>query len=102
MQAWTGEESTGDALLSTLQRLPHAEWVVTTLGSRGSVFLQRAEQQASSEPQKLDDVLGALWERVTSGERSSTSGGAACTAPDGTEIRYHKILLEWRPTWEFV
>ena len=32
----------GDALVSTLQRLPSAKWVFTTLGVRGAVLLQRA------------------------------------------------------------
>ena len=32
----------GDALVSTLHRLPSAEWVFTTLGLRGAVLLQRA------------------------------------------------------------
>ena len=88
-QAWTGEETTGDALLSTLQRLPHAEWVVTTLGSRGSVFLQRGEgSSASAEPQRIDDVLEELWDSAQSSADSSASEHPACTTPDGTPIRY--------------
>lgn len=37
-----------DALLSTLQRLAHAEWVVTMLGSCGAVLLQRTKQLDSA------------------------------------------------------
>jgi hypothetical protein len=92
-QAWTGEESIGDALLSTLQRLPRAEWVATTLGSRGSVFLQRAEQlgggqPTGGQPQNIDKVLGELWE-TTESNRSSPSAELACTTPDGVQIRWH-------------
>ncbi len=95
MQAWTGEETTGDALLSTLQRLPHAEWVVTTLGSRGCVFLQRSGgSSARAEPERIDDVLGKLWERAQSSAESAMSQDPACTTPDGTPIRYcHFVML---------
>jgi len=41
MQALTGEETLGDALVGILQRLPLAKWTFTTLGSRGAVMLQR-------------------------------------------------------------
>ena len=100
MQAWTGEEAIGDALLSTLRRLPHAEWVVTTLGSRGSVLLQRAERQsAPAEPQRVDDMLDRLWEQARSAAGGSASQDAACTTPDGTPIRYadHVTCRDWPP-----
>lgn len=93
-QAWTGEEATGDALLSTLQRLPRAGWVVTTLGARGSVFLQRAQQQqppavGEAQPQKICDVLAELWESAESGKELESSAAAepACTTPNGMQIR---------------
>lgn len=48
VQAWTGEESLGDALVGTLQRLPKASWVFTTLGARGAVLVQRVPEQEAS------------------------------------------------------
>jgi hypothetical protein len=40
-QEWTGEELLADALLSVSHRLPRAQFVITTLGSKGSVMLVR-------------------------------------------------------------
>ncbi|KAG2424569.1 hypothetical protein HXX76_014449 [Chlamydomonas incerta] len=40
-QDWTGEANLADAVLATAERLPAARWVITTLGSRGSVLLER-------------------------------------------------------------
>ena len=68
LQAWTGESNTADALLSMLQRLPHAEWVVTTLGSRGSAFMQRAEMPADTKPQKVQQLMTASGQRQSPGE----------------------------------
>ena len=71
-----------------LQRLPHAEWVVTTLGSRGAAFMQRAEVPAGTEQQKVEQVLDSLWAEAGSGGGTASSADApACTTPDGTDIR---------------
>ncbi|EIE21663.1 PfkB-type carbohydrate kinase, partial [Coccomyxa subellipsoidea C-169] len=59
-QAWTGEAGLGDALLSTFYCLPHIRWMVTTLGSKGSVFLERAnvlQDEDATRTAKLEDVL---------------------------------------------
>ncbi|KAG2448408.1 hypothetical protein HYH02_006300 [Chlamydomonas schloesseri] len=40
-QDWTGEANLADAVLATAERLPAARWVVTTMGTRGSVLLER-------------------------------------------------------------
>lgn len=37
----TGKEYLGDALISLMSRFPCAERIVTTLGTRGSVALER-------------------------------------------------------------
>ncbi|KAA6416772.1 MAG: carbohydrate kinase [Trebouxia sp. A1-2] len=47
-QQWTGEASLGDALHTTLQRLPNVKWMVTTLGKKGSVLLERCPDQAAT------------------------------------------------------
>ena len=71
-----------------LQRLPHAEWVVTTLGARGSAFMQRAEMHAGAEQQKAEQLMDSLWAKAESGVGTESSGDAlACTTPDGVQIR---------------
>lgn len=40
-QEMTGKEYLGDALVSLMSRFPCAERIVTTLGARGSITLER-------------------------------------------------------------
>lgn len=47
---WTGHTELADALIATLERLPRAQLLVTTLGAQGSVALQRC----SPDKQRLD------------------------------------------------
>lgn len=90
LQAWTGEASLGDALLSTFQRLPHIRWMATTLGSRGSVFLGQAEalQNGDSIPTiRLDDVLDQLSEQMRESKADLHDEPPACTTASGVDIR---------------
>jgi len=89
VQAWTGEESVGDSVLSAFQRLPHVKWMVTTLGSKGSVFLERADASASCNSfptAKIDDVLNHLSEQIKRSTGTSSDDAPACTAANGVEI----------------
>lgn len=89
VQAWTGEESVGDSVLSAFQRLPHVKWMVTTLGSKGSVFLERADASAicdSIPTAKLDDVLNHLSEQMKTSTGTSSNEAPACTAANGVEV----------------
>jgi hypothetical protein len=89
-QAWTGEQSLGDALLSTFQRLPHIKWLITTLGAQGAVFLQRPEvaaQSAAMPAARLDDLLESLGSRLKVSEEPGDSSSPACTAANGEQIR---------------
>ena len=91
MQQWTGEASLGDALHTTLQRLPNVKWVVTTLGKKGSVLLERCPGQAGQAEAVLNELLGTLLEEVT-GSRSSSNGDGCscslgCTSKNKTRIR---------------
>lgn len=47
-QECTGEASLADALIGLMGILPNAEWLLTTLGKRGSVLLQRPSQTNDS------------------------------------------------------
>jgi sugar/nucleoside kinase (ribokinase family) len=53
-QDWTGESDLSDALIATAHRLPQAKFIITTLGKRGAVLLERGSAGAAAE------VLG-LW-----------------------------------------
>lgn len=44
----TGEACLADALISLMGILPNAQWLLTTLGKRGSVLLQRPSQTNDS------------------------------------------------------
>lgn len=48
LQECTGELDLADALISLLGLLPKAEWMLTTLGTRGSVLLQRHAQDVEA------------------------------------------------------
>ncbi len=41
LQECTGEACIGDALIKLMGALPRAQWILTTLGKRGSVLVQR-------------------------------------------------------------
>lgn len=52
---WTGENSTGTAVMSMLERLPRVQWIVTTMGKTGSVLLERMKEfQDLKAPQGSD------------------------------------------------
>ena len=81
-----------------LPHLPHAQWVVTTLGSRGAVLLQRQlageGYDVSGKAAVLDEVINQLMQQA----KSSTHGGnsqaeAACTSANGIAIGYEPMLL---------
>lgn len=51
-----GEASMADAVLATFERLPRARFMVTTMGTRGALLLERPAQApagASSSAQSL-------------------------------------------------
>ena len=49
MQECTGEACMSDALISLMGALPRAQWILTTLGKRGSVLLQRQSDRRSNK-----------------------------------------------------
>jgi sugar/nucleoside kinase (ribokinase family) len=53
-RAWTGEETQGDAMLMALMRLPRARWLVTTMGKRGSVLVERCQDGSGTESHRYD------------------------------------------------
>jgi hypothetical protein len=65
--AWTGEEEClGDALVTTFSRLPdNVKWMVTTLGKRGAVVLERNDRSGNNSTGSgsciADDLIHDLF-----------------------------------------
>ena len=99
-QGWTGEQCLGDALLVTLSRLPHARWLITTLGSRGSVLLERPQPgeetsavaaaaeagDEAAEPLVLEDLVSRLFDRAAAYADAGGQGVPACVSSSGIAI----------------
>lgn len=83
---WTGESRVGDAVAATFARLPGAKWVVTTLGARGSVLLERpgGEAAARTEPAGAEDLLQQLFAQAERGGDAATA--PACVSASGVEV----------------
>lgn len=104
MQQWTGEATLGDALLTSLARLPKAKFLITTLGKKGSVLIARSDRQEAAQGTAqetaqeavLEDLLDNMLKKVASsspagngsGDRNGDGGSKlGCTARDGTHIK---------------
>lgn len=89
-QDWTGEEGLADALQAMLPLLPHVKWLISTLGSRGSVLLA---QQAPSDDQapeaSLPEVMDDLLSQANSREKQ-TGNEPACTSASGVAVGWVK------------
>ncbi|KAK9811624.1 hypothetical protein WJX72_007184 [[Myrmecia] bisecta] len=88
---WTGEACLGDALVSSLQRLPRVRWLVATLGKRGSVLIQRchpSECDSESKGVVLEGLVAQLF-----GELGGGAGApGSATAPGGAVVRASRVL----------
>lgn len=94
-QQWTGEASLGDALHTTLQRLPKVKLMVTTLGKKGSILLERCSDQPGQTEAVLHELLGTMLEEVNSSRSSSNGNGSSCslgcTSKNKTHIRAGEV-----------
>lgn len=65
---WTGEKDIGDAMIAVLSRLPNARFLVTTLGTRGSVMLTPYDAEEGEELPEvvLQDYLDDAFAQVES------------------------------------
>lgn len=89
-QDMTGEEHLGDALLTMMSHFPRARMITTTLGSKGSIVVERAEPNGKVVKGSvvLDDFLEDAWSRLKS--RTGMNGVdvlPACVSKNGVEIR---------------
>lgn len=91
LQLWTGKATLGDAMLATLQRLPRLKWMITTLGKRGSVLVERRQGQQHGEEAVLEDELNAMLSNVASSSGrqidEANAGATDCTSKNNTGIR---------------
>ncbi|MEW5302517.1 MAG: hypothetical protein WDW36_005295 [Sanguina aurantia] len=71
-QEFTGESDLGDAILATAQRLPAAKLLITTLGSRGSVLIDRSTAAAA-----LHDGSHGLDRQVSAKNAAAAAASAA-------------------------
>ena len=82
VQLWTGKATLGDAMLCTLQQLPRLKWMITTLGTRGSVLIKRQRPQQCSEEAVLEDKLNCMLSSLDSSS-SRCSSLASSSRQDG-------------------
>lgn len=108
LQQWTGEATLGDALHTSLARLPQARFLITTLGKKGSVLIARTDRQEAAQAAAqeavgeaaqeavLEDLLDNMLKEVAGSsptgngnEGRNGDGGSklGCTARDGTHIK---------------
>ena len=99
VQEWTGEENLGAALQAILLHLPHAQWVITTLGGRGSILLQRQPAHSADQHQPvgettLNDVIDELMQQTRAAGSSDYQphGEVACTSPNDVAIGSARAL----------
>jgi sugar/nucleoside kinase (ribokinase family) len=91
---WTGEAGVGDAVAATWARLPAARWVVTTLGSRGCVLVERAgaKLQGEAAPAVAEELIERLFAQAAAaaggggGAGAGASGSPVCVSASGVEI----------------
>ena len=90
---WTGEGGVGDGIAAAWARLPAAAWMVTTLGTRGSVLLERCppgggcgSAEAAAGEVALEALLPGLFEEAAAaGEAAGAE--VACVSASGVEVR---------------
>ena len=97
MQLWTGEANLGDSMLACLERLPRAQWMITTLGQRGSALIHRSDAAAGAEGVVLNDKLEQMLRQVASNKQEAEFTG--CTTEEGLQIRQaSQIMTEFCPS----
>ncbi|KAF5842011.1 Ribokinase-like protein [Dunaliella salina] len=106
-QDWTGEDDLSDALIATAHRLPKAKFIITTLGKKGAVLLERGTEEAakgssntdsSMQGRPLAEVLSQL-ERQLLLERERQQPKEGCTTKSGLEIKPGPVAETPGPLW---
>eukprot|EP00798_Chlamydomonas_sp_ICE-L_P024090 gene24090-9664_t len=90
-QDWTGEAELADAILATFARLPKAQFLITTLGTKGCVMLERPTGSSTDGATKeLSGVIDKLQLKCST--IAETPGDKAdCVSQSGVEIRAGQV-----------
>lgn len=90
-KAWTGHSCLGDALVSMLDRLPRVQWIITTLGSQGSVLVRRhaSSPLPTGDSMEGQTLINDLFEKLA--KANSFSQKVACTSQNGVDIYTNHI-----------
>ena len=80
MQSYTAQSTLGDAMLCLLKQLPRVQWIITTLGKRGSVLVEKTSPQGAEEEAVLEDALNSI---LTEAARSSSSSNNSSSSSHG-------------------
>ncbi|KAL3139196.1 hypothetical protein ABBQ32_005971 [Trebouxia sp. C0010 RCD-2024] len=103
-QSFTSQSTLGDAMICLMQQLPRVQWIITTLGKKGSVLVEKASPQDAQEDAVLQDMLNKmLTEASSSSSKTSSTNGAsrhgcvsidsaACTSKTQVHIRAGSTL----------
>ena len=63
-------------MLGLLDQLPRVQWMITTLGKKGSVLVERASPQDAEGEAVLEDALNNMLSEVGSSSSSSSNGAS--------------------------
>ncbi|KAF3668203.1 putative 5-dehydro-2-deoxygluconokinase-like isoform 2 [Capsicum annuum] len=81
-EAWTGNPSVPDALVSVLLKLPNVKFVIVTLGEDGCMMLERSEaEDLQSEESDVKELFKKMKKSI---DTDSTS--ATCISSDITQL----------------
>lgn len=91
-------------MLGLLEQLPRVQWVITTLGKKGSVLVERSSSKDAEGDAVLEDALNSMLTEAASSNSSSNGGSdgasqngyeqdsqAACTSKTQAEIRWERL-----------
>lgn len=91
----TGEAGLADAVLATFERLPAARWVITTLGTRGAMLLERERRdqgQGQQEASTLEAIIERLQQQLAAAAGGEGNGdGVSCVSSSGVRISAGRV-----------
>lgn len=79
-------------MLGLLEQLSRVQWIITTLGKKGSVLVERASPQDAEGEAVLEDTLNNMLSKAASSSSSNGAGHgpksqAVCTSKTQAKIR---------------
>lgn len=85
-------------MIGLLDQLPRVQWMITTLGKKGSVLVERASSQDAAGEAVLEDAVNSMLAEAASNSSNGGNDGAshnghghmsqaACTSKTQAKIR---------------